>query len=130
MGRLCETFQFNYAFDRGETFEHGEKIAFSVEVQRPDVVVRFLAVHRLTGENQGIQIPGGQVVLAEMPVSLLPLPGLYDWTVSVHHAELGDFCVQGGYFVVKTAPPGEATEEAAAEMTSEAEATAEIESDG
>ena len=121
MERLCETFQFNSAYDRGETFEPDEKIAFSVEVQRPDVVVRFLAVHRLTGENRGIQIPGGQYVLAEMSVSRLPLPGLYDWTASVHHEELGDFCTQEGYFFVRAAPPGEATAEATAEAPVETE---------
>jgi hypothetical protein len=93
-------------------FETDDKIAFLVETQRWEVVVRFLAVHRRTGENRGIQIPGGQFVLAEMPVTLLPLPGLYDWTVSVHHDELGDFCQQGGYFFVsESTPDTETTEE-------------------
>jgi hypothetical protein len=108
---ICDNFQFIYEFDPGEMFEPGEKIAFVVETQRWEVVVRFLAVHRLTGENQGVQMPGGQFVLVEMPVTLLPHPGLYDWTVSVHHDELGDFCTQGGYFFVSDAPPPEATAE-------------------
>ncbi len=115
--RICETFRFDYAFDRGETFEQDDKIAFAVETQRWEVVIRFLAVHRLTGENQGLQMPGGQHVLVEMPVSLLPRPGLYDWTISIHHERLGDFCTQEGYFFVREEPP--------AEVTAEAEATEE-----
>lgn len=100
---ICENFRFTYQFDQGELFEPDDSIAFIVETQRWEVVVRFLAVHRLTGENRGLQIPGGQYVIAEMPVSLLPRPGLYDWTISVHHDELGDFCTQSGYFFVRAA---------------------------
>jgi hypothetical protein len=109
--RICETFGFEYAFDPGETFDPDNKIAFAVDTQRWDVVVRFLAVHRLTGENQGLQVQGGQHVLVEMPVSLLPHPGLYDWTISIHHDLLGDFCTQDGYFFVREGTPAEATEE-------------------
>jgi hypothetical protein len=119
--RICETFRFEYGFDSGETFEQDEMIAFAVETQHWQVVVRFLAVHRLTGENQGLQMPGGQHVLAEMPVSLLPRPGLYDWTISVHHDALGDFCTQSGYFFVREGPPAEATEEPAATEAAESE---------
>jgi hypothetical protein len=115
--RICENFRFNYTFDRGETFEQDARIAFGVETQQWDVVVRFLAVHRLTGENRGLQIPSGQYVLAEMPVSLLPRPGLYDWTISVHHDELGDFCTQGGYFFVRSVPTQEVTQEPEATET-------------
>ena len=31
VARICETFHFDYAFDRGETFEPDDKIAFGVE---------------------------------------------------------------------------------------------------
>jgi len=118
METICENFQFTYEFDQGEMFEPDEKIAFIVETQRWEVVVRFLAVHRRTGENRGVQLPSGQYVLAEMPVSYLPLPGLYDWTVNVHHDQLGDFCQQGGYFFVSALPAPEATAEATVEADS------------
>jgi hypothetical protein len=128
VARICETFRFDYSFDRGETFEPDDKIAFAVETQRWEVVIRFLAVHRVTGENQGLQMPGGQHVLVEMPASLLPRPGLYDWTMSIHHERLGDFCTQEGYFFVKAAPSEGATAEATveAEATTEPEETAEV----
>ena len=119
---ICDNFQFIYQFQQGQNFDQGQSIAFIVETQRQEVVVRFLAVHRLTGQSHGLEAPGGQYVLALMPVSALPLPGLYDWMVSVHQDELGDFCTQSGYFFVRAASPAEATDEP--EVTPEPEATA------
>jgi hypothetical protein len=67
-------------------------------------VIRFIAVQRETGANQGVQLPGGQTALFELPVSALPGPGWYDWTLGV--ALAGDetdaalLCARTGTFEV------------------------------
>jgi hypothetical protein len=66
----------------------------------PDVTIRFVAIHRRTGENQGVQFTGGQTILAELPVSILPYPGLYDWKLSIHSEIYGDLCEHEGTFEV------------------------------
>jgi hypothetical protein len=116
---ICDNFTFTREFDDGENFGWDKVIGFIVETQRTDVVVRFLAVHRATGDNQGVQLPGGQLVLVELPVNLLPSPGIYDWTISVHHNLAGDFCTQSGYFFASRFAEGTEEPEATDEATDE-----------
>jgi hypothetical protein len=71
--------------------------------------VRFMAAHRDTGENLGAEAAGGEITALELPVSQLPLPGLYDWSVSIYIGTLGAQCTQTGTFSVAAA---EATLEA------------------
>jgi hypothetical protein len=67
------------------------------------VLVRFLAVHRETGENLGVEVPGGELMALELSVRQLPLAGLYDWTVSIFVGSLGEQCMHRGTFVVADA---------------------------
>lgn len=85
----------------------------------PEVVIRFLATHRSTKKNQGAQFPGGQTIIAELPVSLLPYPGLYDWKLSIYSEVYGDLCEREGTFVVLRPENIQATLEATAEATLE-----------
>jgi hypothetical protein len=62
------------------------------------LVVRFLATNPLSGRNQGVQIPAGQVIMLEFPVNQLPAPGVYVWMVSIHGDTIGDRCVHRGLF--------------------------------
>ncbi len=93
----------------------------------PEVVIRFVATHRATGENQGAQFPGGQTIIAELPVNLLPHAGLYNWELSIYSETYGDLCPREGTFVVLRPQNVEATPEVTAETTLEiiAEATLE-----
>ena len=65
------------------------------------VMVRFLATHRETGENLGVQTAGGDMTALELPISQLPLPGLYDWSISIYVDTLGEQCTHTGTFVVE-----------------------------
>lgn len=71
-----------------------------IGTEAPDVIARFVAVHRLTGENKGFQVPGGGIYLVNFNINLLPRPGLYDWTLKVISESYGELCTRGGYFIV------------------------------
>ena len=64
------------------------------------VTVRFLVVHRETGENLGAQVAGGELMVLQLPISQLPLAGTYDWSVSIYVGSLGEQCAHTGTFVV------------------------------
>lgn len=67
------------------------------------VTVRFLAAHRRTDDSRSMDLPGGGLTGFQLPVSRLPAPGLYDWTVSLHSDAYGELCARDGWFV--TAAP-------------------------
>jgi hypothetical protein len=80
--------------------------AVTIQATRPPAVltepvtVRFLAVHRETGENLGAQVAGGELMVLQLPISQLPLSGTYDWTVTIYVGSLGEQCARTGTFVV------------------------------
>ena len=62
--------------------------------------MRFLALHRETGENLGAQAAGGELMALQLLISQLPLAGVYDWSVSIFVGSLGEQCTHTGTFVV------------------------------
>lgn len=102
---LCAGFAPLYEIPAGAQFSGDGVIPLAFTLEAADAVVRFTAVQRASGANQGVQFPGGQTVLFELPVRLLPGPGEYDWTLGV--ARLGDdalLCARAGAFVVVPPP--------------------------
>ena len=67
------------------------------------ITVRFVAVHQDTGENLGAEATGGEITVLELPISQLPLPGDYDWSVSLFIGSLGEQCRRSGTFAVAEA---------------------------
>jgi hypothetical protein len=112
---ICDGFKLLYDFDTGRPFHWNGAIGFYMSSNAPDVVIRFDAVHRSTGENKAVEFPGGQSILAELPIKLLPHPGLYDWTLNVHSETYGDLCERKGTFVVLRPENLESTPEATSE---------------
>lgn len=131
LDELCDSFTINYPFADGHTFQWNDTIAMLFGTTLTAVVdpgagmpvpitVRWLATHRQSGENLGVELGGGEIFALELPVSRLPRPGTYDWTVGVYGAG-GAQCVHEGAFVVNAPPPdAESTTEATAEVTDEA----------
>lgn len=103
-GEICESFTLLYEIPPRKVFYRDRVIPFAFTIEAPEVVVRFLAVHRRTGENQGIELAGGQSYLFEFPVSLLPVAGFYDWSLTIHSPTYGDLCVHEGTFTVLWLP--------------------------
>jgi hypothetical protein len=97
---ICAGFKLLYEFDTGRPFPADGAIVFYMSSDAPEVAIRFVATQRSTGENKRIEFPGGQAIIAELPVSLLPRPGLYDWNLSIYSETYGDLCVREGSFVV------------------------------
>lgn len=81
-------------------FRQDDRIPILTNTGAVDTPVRFLAVHRLSGENQGVDIPGGTLLGIQFPVRYLPRAGLYDWSLSVQSPLYGELCKQNGSFVV------------------------------
>jgi hypothetical protein len=118
---LCDSFVVNapipygypFAWDATIRLILGTPLTAVREGGRLDsLVVRFLAMNPLSGKNQGVQIPAGQVIMLEFPVNQLPAPGVYVWTVSIHGDTIGDRCVHRGLFFA--VPPDAAATPAAA----------------
>jgi hypothetical protein len=140
LAELCDSFTVDYAFDDGHSFRWNETIAmlfgtpFSA-VRDPatqrvvPLTVRWLATHRLSGENLGVEVGGGQRFGMELPISRLPRPGFYEWTVAVYGDGIGEQCRHTGIFfasrsAIDLTPTLEiaATAEATTEMTADATA--------
>lgn len=106
---LCAGFTLLYELPAGARFAADGVIPIAVALEAAGPVVRFSAVQRGTGANQGVQFPGGQTALFELPVSALPGPGWYDWTLGV--ARTADaaadalLCARAGAFEVAAPPP-------------------------
>lgn len=93
---ICGGFTLLYEIPAGARYDWDKIIPLMFSIEAADVTVRFLAVHRATGENQGAEIAGGQTFIFEFPVALLPRPGVYDWTLGVYSPTYGDICVRSG----------------------------------
>jgi hypothetical protein len=87
------------------------------------LTVRWLATHRLSGENLGVELAGGELFGMELPVNRLPRPGYYQWSVAVYGNAIGEQCKREGYFFVyRSASESTATVEVTSEATPEATA--------
>ena len=109
---ICDQFKLLYEISDLQVFRQDKVIPFALDIPVPDVKVRFLAVHRVSGQNQGVELAGGQSYLFEFNVDLLPTTGLYDWTLEVISPTYGEICQHEGTLIVL--PP------LAAEVTAEA----------
>lgn len=105
---LCAGFTLLYTIPEGARFAADGVIPLAVTLAAAGPVVRFIAVQRATGANQGVQLPGGQTALFELPVSALPGPGWYDWTLGVARADDAPadalLCARTGAFEVAAQP--------------------------
>lgn len=96
---ICDGFSVLYEIRPGEPFawEGGIPIIAGTDIN--EAVMRFNAVHRNTSDAKLVELPGGQVVVAELPTNLLPHPGLYDWTLSVYSEIYGEICARSGTLI-------------------------------
>ncbi len=95
---ICDSLTLLYEIPPRHVYRWEQVIPFAFTIEADDVVVRFVATHHATEENQGLQLEGGQSYLFEFQVSLLPRPGLYDWSLVVHSPHYGDLCAREGLF--------------------------------
>ncbi|MBZ0284076.1 MAG: hypothetical protein K8L97_25270 [Anaerolineae bacterium] len=52
------------------------------------------------GEGFGVELPGGEQVVIQIPLKRLGKPGQYDWTLRVQSESYGELCTQSGTFVL------------------------------
>lgn len=64
----------------------------------PDVFLIFRLTHRLGGERAEEQYPRPRLVNFEVPIRVLPRPGLYDWQFQLTDADGNVLCEEGGHF--------------------------------
>lgn len=136
LDELCDTFSVSPGFADGRTFQWSDTITMLFGTTLTAVgdpgagipvplTVRWLATERESGENLGLELAGGEIFAMELPISRLPRPGTYDWTVGVYGTGFDAQCIHEGTFTVSAPPPdaestAEATVEATAETTAEA----------
>jgi hypothetical protein len=106
---VCDRFSVTRTFEDGTRFVHNAEIPLFFGVESFEVTVRFVATQRYTGENLGIEVPGGEMFGMSLAAARLPGHGLYDWRLSVVSPVDGELCARTGYFFVLPPP---ATEEA------------------
>jgi hypothetical protein len=108
---LCSSFTLEHAIANGQVFRWTDTLTMVIgtplrAITDPEsealipLTVRFLARNPLDGENLGVQLPGGQVAIMELPIYQLPEPGFYLWNAAVHGEGIGEQCAQGGWFAV------------------------------
>lgn len=97
---LCESFYVDTNLDQRRIFARDMRLTLFAQSPAPDVTIRFLAVHHLTGANKGVDMPGGGMTGFQLPVRQLPGTGRYDWTISLVSAGHGEICERGGWFLV------------------------------
>jgi hypothetical protein len=102
---ICAAFGLLHDFTGKTIYDWGSYIPILVNLERRDVLLRFTATHRLSGEGTGFELPGGQPVIMEFRISALPRPGTYDWTLGLRSETYGDICELTGSFIALRPTP-------------------------
>ena len=97
---LCAGFSAEIPFEDGHLFPADGTIALIVISDTPDSSVIFYAQHRRSGENRGVEMPGGQANAMELSAAVLPQSGRYDWRLYLDSPIYGEICERSGYFIV------------------------------
>lgn len=79
-------------------------IALRASVPVAEDVLRLQIVRVQTGEGDGLDMPGGQIVVLDWPVRFLKGLGLYRWTLQVIRPDGSAICEQTGRFIVIPSP--------------------------
>lgn len=109
-----------YEIPNNERITKDKVIPIALMAPVPDVIVQFSAIHSQTKTGQGLQLPGGGMVIAEFPLSLLTETGRYTWQLVILSEHHGELCEQEGAFTLL-----EATATPEPETTPEVEDSAE-----
>ncbi|MBI5670599.1 MAG: hypothetical protein HZC41_21610 [Chloroflexi bacterium] len=97
---LCESFYTDTNLNRRRIFARDMHITLLAQSPAPDVTIRFMAVHHVTGANKGVDMPGGGMTGFQLPVRQLPGTGRYDWTIRIVSPVYGEICEREGWFLV------------------------------
>lgn len=114
---LCRTFW--YLTNLNATVPSGgflalnddQKISIYASTNSPNEVVTFELTHRLTGQSDVLDFPGGQMVGLELPVKQMIHTGLYDWKLYVKSTSYGKLCTESGTFLVVRPDPTDSIED-------------------
>ncbi len=101
---ICTGFVLFYEIPDRKVFRWDRVIPFAFDITAEDVKVQFVATHRRTGQNQGLELVGGETYLFEFPVNFLPVSGVYDWHLSVISDQYGELCPHSGTFIALNLP--------------------------
>jgi hypothetical protein len=96
---ICDNFFTTTNLDSGDIFAWDNTITLYVDNVPSDVSVSFMMTHHFSGENRGVNMPGGQGSIVQLLVKNLPQTGQYDWTLVIESPEYGDICAQDGWFI-------------------------------
>lgn len=101
----CAGFEVAVNIDDGARFTPDATIPLYFASDSPDLVIRFTATARATGEVLGVDVPGGRPFGFQLPLARLPGYGWFDWQIGLYSQADGDICVQSGSFFVRRPTP-------------------------
>jgi hypothetical protein len=97
---LCDNLVVESTLEAGRILARQHFASFLTSLPAESgLTLRFVAIHTATGERQEVEVPGDGLILLQIPAKQLPLPGRYDWTLSVHSETLGELCPQHGWLI-------------------------------
>jgi len=96
--RLCQDFEVLAAPDDGVRVGYDERVAFSWQGAPPDMIVRVALLHRVTNEGILVEWDSHQALNMTVDMALLPVSGVYDWTLTLYEFPQGDQCAVEGWF--------------------------------
>lgn len=95
----CEAFIVVDDQGAGASYPHTANFDLFIGTTVPDTTMRFLARHRLTALAVGVDaIEPVPLTSITVPMTALPRPGLYDWTMTLLNSDGEALCERGGYF--------------------------------
>jgi hypothetical protein len=97
---LCDQFWVETNLDKGRILGWEHRMTFFVTLPAgTGLTLRFVAVHQMTQQQKEVEAPAETAIILQMLVNQLPLPGHYDWTLSLHSETFGELCPQHGWFI-------------------------------
>lgn len=88
-----------------------QQISIYTNTNSADEMVTFELTHRLTGQSDVLDFPGGQMVGLELPLKQMIHTGLYDWKLYVKSPIYGELCSQSGTFLIVRPDPADSIED-------------------
>jgi hypothetical protein len=103
--QICSGFVIIFAPSEASEFVYDGTTSFSWHGV-PEGVVLSLAVYRHDNGKEAfrVNLPIAGDSLLSLPMSRLPIAGVYDWKIWLQHPLYGDICAHSGSFARKSPP--------------------------
>jgi hypothetical protein len=96
---ICAGFIVGDDRGSGASYPYNSNFSLLIGTDTEDATMRFFARHRLSETGVGVdEIPPVPLTMLTLPMTALPRPGLYDWTMTLLDGDGEILCEREGYF--------------------------------